>query len=364
MKIQEVIHRLETFAPPSFQENYDNSGLLVGNSDDEVAGVLLCIDSTEAVVDEAIAKKCNLIIAHHPIVFTGLKRITGKNYIERTLIKAIKNDIAIYAAHTNLDNVHQGVNQQIANKIGLKKCRVLQPKKALLQKLVTFCPTNKAEAVREALFGAGAGQIGKYDHCSFNQVGEGTFRGNTSSTPYVGEPGKDHLEKEIRIEVLFNKHQRTALIEALHSAHPYEEVAYDIYPLDMEHPQVGSGLIGELDEVVDAQAFLNSLKAIFHVPMLRYTQIHKKQLKHIAVCGGSGSFLLADAIRAKADLFITADMKYHQFFDAENNVIVADIGHYESEQFTTELFHELLMEKFPTFAIHFSEVNTNPVNYL
>lgn len=364
MQLSEIIKALEAFAPPAYQENYDNAGLITGNPLQEITGAIICLDSTEEVIDEAIKENCNLVIAHHPIIFSGLKKINGKNYVERTIIKAIKNDIAIYAAHTNLDNVRMGVNSRIAEKLGLKNCTVLQPKAGLLKKLVTFCPNEKAASVREALFKAGAGFIGNYNQCSYNVEGYGTFRAGKGSKPYVGKQNVQHHEEETRIETIFPGQLQPGILNALFSSHPYEEVAYDIYPLENEYNQVGSGLTGELEKEMDEMDFLRSLKISLKTDCVRYTTLTGKKIKRVAVCGGAGSFLLKDAISAGADAFITADLKYHQFFDAEGKLLLADVGHFESEQFTGEIFYDVLQRKFSTFAVRLSKINTNPVNYL
>jgi len=364
MQLSEIIKAIEAFAPSSYQEDYDNAGLLTGNPEQEITGALICLDSTEELIDEAIREKCNLVIAHHPIIFSGLKKINGKNYVERTIIKAIKNDIAIYAVHTNLDNVRMGVNAKIAEKIGLRNCSVLQPKKGLLKKLVTFCPVEKAAEVRDALFKAGAGVIGNYDECSYNVSGFGTFRAGEGANPFVGEQNIQHQEEETRIETIFPAQKQNSILKALFATHPYEEVAYDIYALENEFQQVGSGLFGELETEQDEKEFLKSLKSLLKTDCVRYTAITGKKIKRVAVCGGSGSFLLKDAIYKGADVFITADLKYHQFFDAEGKILLADVGHFESEQFTTEIFYELLKRNFSTFAVRLSKINTNPVKYL
>ncbi|MCO6499704.1 MAG: Nif3-like dinuclear metal center hexameric protein [Vicingus serpentipes] len=364
MKIKEITSVIEEFAPLAYQEGYDNAGLIVGSPENEVKGVLICLDSTEAVVDEAISKDCNLIIAHHPIVFSGLKKLNGKNYIERTVIKAIKNDIAIYAAHTNIDNVANGVSFKMAQKIGLINCKVIAPKVNLLNKVVTFCPEKEADKVRQAMFDAGAGSIGEYGECSFNTEGKGTFKAGENSTPFVGKKNERHLEAEVKIETIVVTHQVDQVVQALIQAHPYEEVAYDIYPLNNPINTIGSGLIGELPKEENEMDFLKRLKSDLKTDGIRYTSLRNKKIKKVALCGGSGSFLLNDAMKANADIFITGDFKYHQFFDAEDKIIIADVGHYESEQFTSELFYELLTEKITNFAVRLSEINTNPINYL
>ena len=363
MYIKDVIQHLESLAPKSYQENYDNSGLIVGDKNAEIKGILVCLDSIEAVIDEAIRKKCNLVVAHHPIIFSGLKSLTGKNYIERTIIKAIKNDVAIYAIHTNLDNVLSGVNSYLANKIGLRNAQILAPKHDLLQKLAVFVPKAHVEQVKTALFSAGAGEIGKYKHCSFSSEGLGTFMATEGTSPHVGDIGKTHTEPEFKLEVVFPKHIQSNVINALLQAHPYEEVAYDIYKLENAFNQVGSGMIGEVDETEEL-TFLKSLKTNLPTNCVRHTQLLGKKVKKVAVCGGSGSFLLPEAIAQGADVFVTADFKYHQFFDADNQIVIADVGHFESEQTTIQLIADWINEKFPRFAVHLTEMNTNPVNYL
>ncbi len=364
MQLSQITQLIESVAPLSFQESYDNAGLIIGHPDDEISGILITLDITEEILDEAISKHLNLIVAHHPVIFSGLKKLNNRNYTERCVAKAIKNDLAIYAAHTNLDSVFGGVNSMICQKLGLQNCRILAPMSNFLKKLVTFVPTANAEKVRNALFEAGAGHIGNYDSCSFNQTGTGSFRGNDQTNPYVGEKNQLHFEEETRVETIFPRHLQSWVIQALLNAHPYEEVAYDIYPLDNEFPRAGIGMIGELLSPLDEMEFLQKLKETFRCPAVKYTRLLGKPISRVAVCGGAGSSYLKNAIAQKADIFISGDFKYHQFFDAENQIIIADIGHYESEQFTKEVFYELLTKNFPKFAVQLSEINTNPVSYL
>lgn len=364
MQIQEIIKAIEEFAPPAYQESYDNAGLLIGNAKQEASGVIVNLDCTEAVVDEALQKGANLIVVHHPLIFRGLKRITGKNFIERIVIKAIKNDIAIYAAHTNLDSVQGGVNSAICDKIGLINRAVLSPVKGALSKLVVFVPQAQADNVRKAIFEAGAGQIGDYDCCSFNLNGQGTFRGSDNTNPFVGEKNKLHFEDEVRIETILPNYMTSKVVSAMIEAHPYEEVAYDLYPLNNEHNRVGLGMVGELENPVDEIAFLEMLKEKFEAKIIRHSQLAGKQIKKVAVCGGSGSSLLDKAKASGADVFVSGDFKYHQFFDANNRIVIADVGHFETEQFTKEIFYRLLIKKFPNFAVFQSEVNTNPINFI
>ena len=363
MKITEILSHLEKVCPPAYQEGYDNCGLIVGDSEQDATGALLCLDSTEEVLREAVKLKLNLVVAHHPILFSPIKKITGKTYSERAILFAIKNDICIYAMHTNLDNIAVGVNKKIAEKIGLSNLSILSPKPGLLRKLVTFCPHKNAEEVRTALFAAGAGSIGNYDECSFNAIGTGTFRAGKNTNPHVGSKEKRHHEPEERIETVYPAAAEKAVLNALFNAHPYEEVAYDIYALQIPHKQVGSGMVGELKKALSEMEFLALLKKNMKTGGIRYTTVGSKKVKRVAICGGAGSFLLKDALNAGADAFVTADYKYHQFFDAEGRIMIADIGHYESEQFTPEVVLTLLNEKFPTFAAQISKTNTNPVNY-
>lgn len=365
MIVKDITNYLETIAPLSFQESYDNSGLIVGEPNQKVTNVLVCLDSIEEVVDEAIEKNCELIIAHHPIVFSGLKRFNGNSYIEKTIIKAIKNNIAIYACHTNLDNVlENGVNQKIADKLHLQNTHILAPKKNELSKLITYIPNEHLQQVREALFNAGAGNIGNYDNCSFNSNGTGTYKANDKANPFKGEKNELHQEEETKTEVIFPNYLQGKIIHALTQAHPYEEVAYDIIQLKNTFTTVGSGIIGELNQPKNTIEFLKELKTTLNVGVVKYTNPHKSEIKKIAICGGSGSFLLPQAKANNADIFITADYKYHQFFDAENKIIIADIGHYESEQFTIDLFQELLTNQFKDLKIVKTSIITNPVNYL
>lgn len=363
MKIADVLTALEIFAPPVYQESYDNAGLLVGNADWNCTGILCTLDATEAVVHEARAKGCNLLLAHHPIIFSGLKKITGRNYVESTVIAAIKHDVAIYAMHTNLDNVINGVNDKIADRIGLVNRKILFPKKGLLMKLFTFAPAADAENVRNAVFQAGGGQIGNYSECSFNAEGTGTFKAEPGATPYVGDVGKRHQEREVKMEFIFPAYLQQQIIASLLHVHPYEEVAYDIVPLANEHPQIGSGLIGVLPEAVTEMALLEKISHAFTIPVIKHTKLLNRPVRTVALCGGAGSFLISAAIAAGAGFYITADVKYHEFFDANDRLVIADIGHWESEQFTVELFFDIIQSKFPNFAVLKSEVRTNPVSY-
>ena len=364
MNVKSICELIEEVAPLSLQESYDNAGLLVGDSQMEINSVLISIDVTEEVIEEAIRKSCNLIVSHHPLIFSGLKRLTSQNEVQRCVAKAIKNDIAIYAAHTNLDNVLKGVSGKMAEKIGLLNVRILQPKQNGLLKLITYVPRLHSYGVRQALFEAGAGQIGNYDSCSFNADGTGTFKANEKAQPFVGKIDELHSEPETRIEVILPDYLKNQVLEALLKRHPYEEPAYDFIPLRNAWNQVGAGVLGELEEPEDELGFLNRIKEIFHNPTIKYTNLLGKKIKRVALCGGSGSSFLPDALKAKADIYISGDFKYHEFFDAQRRILIADIGHFESEQFTKDIFFEIITKKMPTFAVQISDSKTNPINYL
>ncbi|TXH20872.1 MAG: Nif3-like dinuclear metal center hexameric protein [Chitinophagaceae bacterium] len=363
MQIKEVIQFLEKIAPTAYQEDYDNAGLIVGDSQWNCTGILCCLDSTEDIINEAIQKKCNLIVAHHPIIFKGLKKLNGKNYIERTLIKAIKNDIAIYAIHTNLDNVYHGVNKKIADKLGLKQLQILQPKPQQLKKIQYFVPTTHAEVVADALFKAGAGKIGNYSDCGFSTQGIGTFMPNEHAKPFLGAINQKEIVAETKTEMVFPTFLEHQIIEVLKTSHPYEEVAFDIIPLCNTNSYIGSGMVGFLDKPLKTTEFLLQMKKIFGLKIIKHTAITKDYIQKVAICGGAGIFLLKNAINSNSDIYISSDIKYHEFFDTDGKIILADIGHFESEQFTIELLTDYLAEKFLNFAVLKSEVITNPVQY-
>ncbi|MDD4214681.1 MAG: Nif3-like dinuclear metal center hexameric protein [Bacteroidales bacterium] len=362
MKIREVLDYFERVIPLEFQESYDNSGLQTGNPEKELRCALLTLDVTEKTIEEAHKKKCNLIISHHPLIFHGLKKISGATPIERIIEKAIKSDISIYAAHTCLDNNINGLNSFVAQKMGIKNIKILSPSQNTLKKLVVFCPIDYAEKLRKTLFEAGAGHIGNYDSCSFNVAGTGSFRAGEGANPFVGETNMLHFENEIRIETIFPGIIQHQLIQAMLKAHPYEEVAYDIYPLDNFYYSIGSGIIGELEKEHNTEEFLLFLKDFFKTNCLKHNKTKISKIKTIAFCGGSGSFLINKAIEQKADIFITADLKYHDFQTDE--ILLADSGHYETEIFAHELITSLIIKKFPTFAFLFSENISNPVSYI
>ena len=354
---------LEELAPLSYAEDFDNVGLLVGEVENEITGVLVCHDALETVIEEAIAKKCNLVVCFHPILFSGLKKITGKNYVERSIIKAIKNNIAIYAVHTALDNHKEGVNKIFCKALGLKNTQILIPKSNFIQKLVTYTIPENVEKVRNALFDAGAGKIGNYEDCSFTSQGMGTYMGNEDSNPEIGKPLEFVQAQEIKIEVTFEKHLQSAVLKALLKNHVYEEVAYEVYELQNKHQNIGLGMIGELEKPMSESEFLSFVKTKMQCGVIRHSCFLDKPIQKVAVLGGSGSFAIPNAIQMGADAFLTADLKYHNFYEAENQLLLADIGHYESERYTKNYIVDFLKEKITNFAIVLSEENTNPVKY-
>jgi dinuclear metal center YbgI/SA1388 family protein len=370
MKLKDIISKIEDYFPLTYQEDYDNAGLLCGDRNMEVHGVNICLDVTEEVLEESIQNKQNVIVAHHPVLFKGIKKLNGDNYVERILIKAIKNDVAIYAVHTNLDNQWHGINHYLGNLLGMKNIRILKPVSDKLYKISVFCPDIKLSdgqyvpgKVRNAMFSAGAGRIGNYDSCSFNYDGYGTYKGLEGTTPFLGSQGKTNVQKEIKIESIVPEHAKAAVIRNMLKAHPYEEVAYDVFPLKNVYEKAGSGIMGELPASMDEKDFLQMLKDKLQASVIRHSELRNQAVEKVAICGGSGSFLLKEAIRQKADSFVSADFKYHEFFDADKKILISDVGHYESEQFTIDVLHELLIKNFTTFAISKTKVKTNPINY-
>ena len=363
MKVSELCSYLDSAIPLSFQEEYDNSGLQVGLPDKEIASTLVTLDITEKVIDEAIQKGCGIVISHHPLIFSGIKNITGRSPAERILFKAIKNDIAVYSSHTNLDMMSDGVSKKMAQKLGLQNIKVLLPLKDKLIKLVTFIPEDHLEKVREAVFNAGAGFIGNYDCCGFTVSGTGSFRAGESTNPFTGEKGREHFEKEVRFETILFSHLKEKVVNALLDTHPYEEVAYDIYSLENDNIDYGLGCTGYLDEPLSENGFLSFVSSVFEARGMRHSGLTGKMVKKIALCGGSGASLLNNAVSARADAYVTGDIKYHIWFEADDRILLVDCGHFETEKFSTEILHDLIVKKFPKFAVRFSETNTNPINY-
>ena len=363
MTVKDVLSCITRIAPLSWQESYDNAGLQVGDENAEVSKALIALDVTEALVDEAVVKSCNLIISHHPLIFRDLKHLTPKSPIERAVVKSIKNDIAIISMHTNLDNSYLGVNRRLGEMLGLKNLRILQPMSDRLMKLVVFCPADYAEKVRSVMFEAGAGCIGNYDSCSFNAAGQGSFRAGEETHPFVGEQGKLHFENEIRIETVVPDHLLNRVVAAMLEVHPYEEVAYDIYQLQNGFEMAGSGMIGEFENEMSETEFLERVSETIGTPCLRHSALTGRMVKRVALCGGAGSFLMGDAKCVQADAFLSADMKYHEFFEPDGDILLVDGGHFETEQFTKELIRDLIKKNFSTFAAEIAETNTNSVHY-
>lgn len=364
MKIKEIVTALERFAPLPLQDGFDNAGLQIGLTEAEATGALLCLDVTEAILDEAIALGYNLVISHHPLIFKGYKSITGKDYVERCILKAIRNEITVYSAHTNLDNAWGGVNFKMAEKIGLQKVRILEPQNGHLVKLVTFVPASYEEKVRTALFEAGCGCIGNYDACSFNIAGTGTFRAQEGTHPFCGKVGELHRENEVRIETVLPAYRKSEAVKALLAAHPYEEPAFDIYPLQNSWMQAGAGIIGQLETEETELDFLKRIKKIFEVECLRHNKLTGREIKTVALCGGAGAFLMPLAISNGADVFITGEIKYHDYFGHDQDILLAEIGHYESEQYTKEIFYDIIRGLFPDLAVQQTKINTNPIKYM
>ncbi|MDG1172486.1 MAG: Nif3-like dinuclear metal center hexameric protein [Polaribacter sp.] len=364
MIIKDITDYLEELAPLKYAEDFDNVGLLIGKDNTPVTGVLVTLDTLEKTVEEAITKKCNLIVSFHPIIFGGIKKLNGNSYVERVVLKAIQNDIAIYATHTALDNSKNGVSAKISEVLGLKNNKILLPKKGILKKLTTFIPVENAEKLRNALFNAGAGNIGNYDRCSFNIDGEGTYRGSQNSNPAIGKKGENHTENETQISVIYESKNEATILASLQKNHPYEEVSYDLLTIENVHQNIGMGMIGDLPTEMEENEFLMFLKKRMKTACIRHSNLINKKIKKVAVLGGSGSFAISDAIKAGADAYVSADFKYHEFFKAENKIILADIGHYESEQFTKNLLVDYLTKKFSNFAIVLSEESTNPIYYI
>lgn len=364
MKVREICAYLDTEIPVSFQESYDNSGLQIGDPEQEAGSALLALDVTEEVADEAIRNKCGIIFTHHPLVFNPLKKITGRNSSERVIIKCLKNNIAVYSAHTSLDITHSWVSRRMAENLGLEQIKVMVPLEKKLLKLVTFIPESHLDKVRDAIFNAGAGSTGNYDRCGFVAEGTGSFRGNEDSDPFVGEKGKMNFEKEVRFETVLFSHNRDRVVKALIDAHPYEEVAYDLYPLENRNIDSGLGCTGTLKDEMTEHEFIELVSRVFGSKGVRYSKLSGKPVRKVALCGGAGSSLLNDAVASGAAVFITADVKYHSFFDAEGRILLIDAGHYETEKFAVDILKELIIKKFPKFALRFSEINTNPINYL
>ncbi len=364
MTVNDIAKVLEELAPLAHAESFDNIGLLVGSPTMEVTGTLVTLDTLENVVDEAIEKNCNLIVSFHPIIFKGLKKLTGSNYVERVVIKAIANNIAIYSMHTALDNSKIGVNAKICEILGLQNPQILIPKANTLKKLTTYVPLADVDKVKEALFTAGAGEIGNYSHCSYSLEGVGSFKPEEGANPNLGTVGEVHNEKEAQINVVFSFEKEKQILKALIETHPYEEVAYEIFTMENSNKNIGMGMMGTLPTEMDETEFLHRVKNRMNASVVRHSKLLDKKVKKVAVLGGSGAFAIGAAKKAGADIFVTSDIKYHEFYQAENQLVIADIGHFETEQFTKDLLVDYLTKKIPNFAVSLSESITNPIKYL
>ena len=364
MIIKEITNYLEQLAPISLQESYDNAGLLIGSYDSDVDKVLITLDVTDEVIDEAISNNCGLIISHHPLIFKGLKKLIGRNTTEKLVSKAIKADIAIYAIHTNLDNVTGGVNSILAEKLGIINTKILMPKNNGLVKIICFCPILHTENIQKAMFKEGAGAIGNYNNCSYSGSGTGTFRALDGSNPFVGQINKLHMEEETKLEMIVPNHRLSSVVTAMIAAHPYEEPAFDIYKLNNTNEKIGSGMIGELEKETPIIEYLNFVKKALNIEHVKHNKLIQKPVKKVAICGGSGSFLIDNAANQNADLYISADIKYHDYFEHSGNMTIVDAGHFETEQPVKELLYSLLKKKFPNFALQISEMNVNPISFL
>jgi dinuclear metal center YbgI/SA1388 family protein len=364
MKLKDLCSYLDSAVPLSFQESYDNSGIQVGIMTKKISSALVTLDVTEEVLEEAIAGSHDLIISHHPLIFSPLKKITGSSVSERILMRSVEKSIAIYSSHTNLDVFNNGVSWKMAQRLNLQNIKVLSPLRNKLLKLVTYIPETHFTTVSEALFSVGAGVIGNYDKCGFSSTGTGSFRGNESSNPFAGKKGTAHFEKEIRFETILFSHLKDRIISVLLESHPYEEVAYDLYQLDNENVNIGLGSTGELESTVSDSEFVKLISTLLEIKCLRHSKLTDKRIRKVAVCGGSGAQLLGDALLSGADAFISSEFKYHSFHEAANEILIIDAGHYETEKYATEILYDLIIKKFPKFAVRFSKINTNPINYL
>jgi dinuclear metal center YbgI/SA1388 family protein len=363
MILQHILNELESLAPPEYQEEWDNSGLLLGSPAREITGIIVSLDTTMEVLHEAISNHCNLIVSHHPFIFQGIRKITPDLPAYHLLRRLIQEDIAVYALHTSLDNSWMGINQYLGQKLGLMNTSILAPKRDSLKKLVVFCPVDHAEKVRNALFEAGAGHIGNYDCCSYNSSGQGSFRASEKANPFVGKRKVIHFEPEIRIEVIFPSAREKPLIDSMRAAHPYEEVAFDLYPLTNSFDRAGSGIVGFLEKPMSEQRFIRIVKSLVGLNSIRHSAFLGRKIRKVAISSGAGGFLIPDVIRSEADIFLTSDLKYHQFQEPGGKLLLMDIGHYESESFMKEMIRAFLIEKFPNFAVLVSATETNPVKY-
>lgn len=364
MKILDVIKYLDQLIPAGYQESYDNCGLQVGDTSAEITGALISLDLTEAVVDEAVETRSNLIVTHHPFIFGGLKHIDADSPAGRIIYKLIRNGIAVYSAHTSLDKLSNGVSAQLAKRLGLCNLRILAPDSDSLKQLVVYCPKEQSQQLKDALYAAGAGNIGNYRHCSYSVNGTGTFEPLQGANPFVGTVGSETYTSEERIEMVYPKAFENKIVSALKANHPYETPAYSLIPLSNANPDVGLGIVGELPEDVEIETFIETVKQTVGIPVVRHSELCRKKVRTVALCGGAGAEFIGTAVAQNADIYLTSDIKYHDFQKATGHIVLADIGHYESEQFAKEFFYDKLSEKFRIFAIRIAKTETNFVGYM
>jgi dinuclear metal center YbgI/SA1388 family protein len=336
MKIKDIARNIEAWAPTALAESYDNVGLLVGDPEAEATGVLINLDVTEALIDEAKALGINMIVTHHPIWFTGIKRLIGDSYVSRIILKAIKADIALYACHTNLDNVQTGVNRMIGERMGITDMRILSAKREQLLQLVVYAADDALVLLTEAIRAAGGRNLHSIS------LGDGV---------------------QGRLECIVPAYFKSTVLQALRQVQPGVEPVFHLMPTLDSDVETGSGMIGNLPQALPKADFLAMVKERFGCGGIRYADAPKELIGRVAWCGGAGSFLIGNAIGARADAFVTGDITYHKFFDNEDKLLLLDIGHHESEQFTSNLLHAHLSKSFPTFAVRLSDIKTNPVKY-
>jgi len=363
MTCGEIIKILETWAPREISLERDNPGLQVGSGKNIVKNILLSLELTMDVINESIAKECNLIITHHPLIFHPVKSLDFQRDKNSMLIeKLIKNDLTLFSAHTNLDFTKNGVSFELAKMLGLKGIDFLVNLSANQYKISVFVPGDHVEEVADAIFNAGGGIIGEYSRCSFRTGGTGTFFGSNKTTPFLGEKGKQEQVSEIKLEAIADSWKLGGIISAVINAHPYEEPAYDIYPLKNKNINYGMGAVGELDKQLGREEFLKYVSEKLKAKCLKYTSGKSESIKKIAVCGGAGTELLKEAVQSGADAFVTADVKYHTFHDAQGKILLVDAGHYETEiHVLNQIEKELSTAAENNFKIFKYSGSTNPV---
>ncbi|MBI4536287.1 MAG: Nif3-like dinuclear metal center hexameric protein [Ignavibacteriae bacterium] len=368
MTVREIQDVIEHWAPREIAWGQDNVGLQIGNPASRLLGILIALDVTEKIITEARRHRANLIISHHPLLFKAPRSITPRNQVGRCIDALVKSGIALYSAHTNLDFAHGGTSWAIAEALGLTAVDFLYKPYKVQRKIVTFVPTDHVDRVAVAMAEAGAGRIGNYDNCSFRMLGTGTFKANERANPVVGS--KNVLEKvaETRLEMVVDQWLVPGVLKALKQAHPYEEVAHDVYPTENESDAFGMGIIGMLVRPMTLKSLLALIKKKLGARALRCTGSLNHKVSRIAACGGSGSELLDEAVRARADAFITADVKYHTFHDANGRIALIDAGHYETEHLVVQTMAKKLAQEMRRMRIHVpvfaSRTSTNPIVYV